>query len=223
MIVLILRSFKSLQEEKKYPFPYWLSSWHFTKAVTSIGNLDKNKIIAMTKLEVVSTDDSDSEVPRRSWRSFYKTNYTSKKSPRKFEDTTDKQETSPLFFQKWGKPIGFGGGILLLLLLIEISNLRSREEENLKEVIGTAVGPSRGSNPNEDYIEFKNNGHASGGICDPFFGKFEADDLICQCQCQMADRSEKAWRRRGLRDSYGHGSGPVLSDGNEIAVLQFAV
>ena len=55
------------------------------------------------------------------------------------------------------------------------------------------------------------------------FGKFEADDLICQCQCQMADRSEKAWRRRGLRDSYGHGSGPVLSDGSEISVLQFAV
>ena len=69
----------------------------------------------MTKLEVVSADDSDSEVPGRSWRSFYKTNYTSKKSPRKFEE----QETSPLFFQKWGKPIGFGGGILLLLLLIE--------------------------------------------------------------------------------------------------------
>ena len=75
----------------------------------------------MTKLEVVSADESDSEVPRRSWRSFYKTNYTSKKSPRKFEE---KLETVPLFFQKWGKPIGFGGGILLLLLLIEISNLR---------------------------------------------------------------------------------------------------
>ena len=88
----------------------------------------------MTKLEVVSADDSDSEVPRRSWRSFYKTNYTSKKSPRKFEDR-EKLETSPLFFQKLGKPIGFGGGILLLLLLIEITNLR-REVDNLKGVIG---------------------------------------------------------------------------------------
>ena len=48
MLVLILRSFKSLLEEKKYPFPYWLSSWHFTKAVTSIGNLDKNKILVMS-------------------------------------------------------------------------------------------------------------------------------------------------------------------------------
>ena len=147
----------------------------------------------MTKLEVVSADsDSDSEVciPDRTW-SLY--SYRSTK-PRKFSEEMAKRTS---FFQKWGKTIGFGGGILLLLLLIEISNLK-REEENLKEVIGTAVGPSRGSNPNEDYIEFKNDGHASGGICDPFFGKFEADDLICQCQCQMADRSEKAWRRLPL-------------------------
>ena len=96
----------------------------------------------MTKLEEVSADsDSDSEV-------YFP--YT--KSKNKSEKTSFFQKLGKPKLFLAGKPIGFGGGILLLLLFIESSNLKKRAEfENLKEVIcGTAVGPSSGgSKPNE--------------------------------------------------------------------------
>ena len=178
--------------------------------------------MTMTKLEAVSADDSDSEVPRRSWRSFYKTNYTSKKSPRKFEDR-EKLETSPLFFQKWGKPIGFGGGILLLLLLIEIANLR-REVDNLKGGIGGGTGTVGSSNPpNEVDIKIWKDVIQ---ICDQYYllGKHEAVNLICQ----MANGLENDLRNSGSGSSLGYGSRTILSNeiisgnGSEIPVLPFS-